>query len=90
MISNSVTLVGNLAADPELNQSESGVSWMRIRFAVNRRWQNSNNEWEEDVSFFAGTVWRDLAENIAASVKKGDRIIVVGRLQQRQWETPEG
>ncbi|MCP3976277.1 MAG: single-stranded DNA-binding protein [bacterium] len=90
MSNNSVTLVGNLVEDPELRFTPSGVAMAKVRFAVNRRYQDRNNEWQEETSFFGGTCWRDMAENVAESLQKGMRIIVTGRLEQRSWETQEG
>jgi single-strand DNA-binding protein len=58
--------------------------------AVNRRYRDRNNEWQEETSFFGGTCWRDVAENIAESLSKGDRVFITGRLEQRNWETNEG
>jgi single-strand DNA-binding protein len=89
-MSNSVTLVGNLVEDPELRFTASGVAMARIRLAVNRRYRDRNNEWQEETSFFGGTCWRDVAENVAESLSKGDRVFVTGRLEQRSWETNEG
>ena len=90
MSNNSVTLVGNLVDDPELRFTPSGVAMAKIRFAVSRRYQDRNNEWQEETSFFGGTCWRDMAENVAESLQKGMRVIVTGRLEQRSWETQEG
>jgi single-strand DNA-binding protein len=89
MSSNSVTLIGNLVDDPELRFTPSGVAMAKLRFAVNRRYQR-NGEWQEDTSFFGGTLWRDAAENAAESLQKGMRVIITGRLEQRSWETQEG
>ena len=90
MTSNSVTLVGNLVDDPELRFTPSGVALAKMRLAVNRRWRDQSDEWQEETSFFSGTCWREMAENVAESLQKGARIIVTGRLQQRSWETQEG
>jgi len=90
MPANSVTLIGNLVDDPELRFTPSGVALAKVRFAVNRRYQDRNGEWQEDTSFFGGTLWRDAAENCAESLTKGTRVIVNGRLEQRSWETQEG
>jgi single-strand DNA-binding protein len=90
MAANHVTLIGNLVDDPELRFTPSGVALAKIRFAVNRRYQDRNGEWQEDTSFFGGTLWRDAAENAAESLTKGARVIVTGRLEQRSWETQEG
>lgn len=87
---NSVTVVGNLASDPELRYTSSGTAMANISVAVNRRWQDRNNEWQEETSFFRGTVWREQAESVAESLHKGDRVIITGSLEQRSWETPEG
>ncbi len=89
-MSNSVTLIGNLVDDPELRFTPSGVALAKIRMAVNRRWRGQDGEWQEDTSFFNGTVWREQAETVAESLQKGTRVIVSGRLEQRSWETPEG
>jgi single-strand DNA-binding protein len=90
MSNNSVTLIGNLVDDPELRFTPSGVAMAKIRFAVSRRYQDRNQEWQEETSFFGGTCWRDMAENVAESLQKGMRVIVTGRLEQRTWETQEG
>ncbi|HEY5578233.1 MAG TPA: single-stranded DNA-binding protein [Acidimicrobiia bacterium] len=90
MTTNSVTLVGNLVDDPELRFTPSGVALAKLRVAVNRRWRDQSNEWQEETGFFGGTCWRDMAENVAESLQKGARVILTGRLQQRTWETQEG
>ena len=89
MSANSVTVIGNLVDDPELRFTASGIAMAKIRMAVNRRYQRAG-EWQEDTSFFGGTLWRDAAENAAESLQKGMRVIVTGRLEQQQWETKEG
>ncbi len=88
-MTNHVTLVGNLVEDPELRFTPSGVAMAKLRFAVNRRYQR-DGEWQEETSFFGGTVWRDMAENVAESLSKGMRVIVTGKLEQRTWETQDG
>jgi single-strand DNA-binding protein len=90
MSTNNLTLIGNLVEDPELRFTPNGTAMAKIRLAVNRRYQDRNNEWQEDTSFFTGTCWRDMAENVAESLTKGMRVIVNGRLQQRSWENQEG
>jgi len=90
MTTNAVTLVGNLVDDPELRFTPNGVAMVKVRFAVNRRFRDRNDEWQEETSFFGGTCWRDMAENVAESLTKGMRVIVTGSLEQRQWETQEG
>ena len=86
---NNVTLVGNLTRDPELRYTTGGRGVASFGLAVNRRWQQ-NGEWQEAASFFNVVAWADLGENAAASLNKGNRIIVTGRLEQRSYETREG
>ncbi len=86
---NSVTLVGNLTRDPELRYTTGGRGVASFGLAVNRRYQ-VNGEWQEQVSFFNVVAWADLGENAAASLHKGNRVIVAGRLEQRSYETRDG
>jgi single-strand DNA-binding protein len=91
MSENTVTLVGNATKDPELSYTPSGVAKASFGLAVNRRWQNrQTQEWEEATSFFDIICWRELAENVASSIEKGARCVVVGRLEQRTWEDEGG
>ncbi|MCC7078308.1 MAG: single-stranded DNA-binding protein [Acidimicrobiia bacterium] len=88
---NQVTVVGNLTDEPDLRFTPAGQAMCRFSIAHNRRWQDrSTGEWKEDASFFNVVTWRDIAENVSASLHKGDRVIVTGRLQQRSWETQQG
>ena len=89
MASNSITLIGNLTRDPELRFTTGGRGVASFGLAVNRRYQ-VNGEWQEQVSFFNIVCWGDLGENAAATLSKGSRCIVAGRLEQRSWETNDG
>ena len=86
---NNVTLVGNLTKDPELRYTTGGRGVASFGLAVNRRYQ-VNGEWQEQVSFFNVVAWADLGENAAASLHKGNRVMVTGRLEQRSYDTREG
>ncbi len=89
MADSTVTIVGNLTRDPELRFTTGGKGIASFGVAVNRRWQQGG-EWQEKVSFFNVTAWDSLGENVAASLTKGARVIVTGRLEQREYETKEG
>jgi single-strand DNA-binding protein len=89
MSDNTVTLVGNCTRDPELRYTSGGRGVVSFGVAVSRRYQQ-NSEWVEQTSFFDVTAWASLGENVAASLTKGSRVIVYGRLEQRSWETQEG
>jgi len=87
---NHTTIVGNLADDPELRFTNTGIAVTSLRVAVTQRIQQ-DGEWRDgDTSFFKVNVWRGQAEHLADSLAKGDRVMVTGRLRQRSWETPEG
>ena len=89
MADNSITVVGNITRDPELRFTAGGKGVASFGIAVNRRYQ-VNGEWQEKVSFFNVVAWDSLGENAAASLSKGSRVIVTGRLEQRDYETKEG
>jgi single-strand DNA-binding protein len=89
MADNTVTLVGNVTRDPEIRFTTGGRGVASFGLAVNRRYQ-SNGEWQEQTSFFDVVAWGTLGENAAASLNKGTRVVVYGRLEQRSWETENG
>ncbi|MER6611485.1 single-stranded DNA-binding protein [Streptomyces sp. NPDC000927] len=82
-----ITLVGNLTDDPELRFTPSGAPVAKFSVAVNRRqFDRQANEWREaGTDFHRVTVWRALAENVAETLTKGMRVVVVGDLRQRTW-----
>jgi single-strand DNA-binding protein len=91
-IDNSITLVGNLVDDPELRFTQNGVAVANVRVAVNRRMRNKDtNEWEDSLDgYFRVNAWRDLAENVADSLHRGNRVLITGRLISRSYEDREG
>ncbi len=82
---NRVVLAGNLTRDPELRFTGGGIPVCEFELAVNR--VRSKNE---EVDFFDITAWRELGETIANYKKKGDPILIEGRLQYRTWEAQDG
>ena len=87
-----ITVVGNLVADPELRFTASGQPVATFRIASTPRFMDkATNEWKDgDSLFLSCNVWRQAAENVAESLQRGMRVIVTGRLKQRQYETKEG
>src|SRR4249919_4006472 len=87
-----ITLVGNLTADPELRFTPSGAAVANFTVASTpRTFDRQTNEWRDgDAMFLNCAVWRQAAENVAESLQKGMRVIVQGRLRQRSYETREG
>jgi len=84
MASNTITVVGNVTRDPELRYTQSGKATVNVGIAVNRRYQ-VNGEWQEQTSYMNVVAWDQLAENIAASLTKGTRILATGRLDIREY-----
>ncbi|MDE5854186.1 MAG: single-stranded DNA-binding protein, partial [Ruminococcus sp.] len=76
---NKVILMGRLTADPELRQSQNGVSVCRFTVAVNRRFKNANGEYDAD--FLSCTSWRQTAEFISRYFNKGSMIAIEGTLR---------
>ena len=87
-----ITVVGNLVADPELRFTASGQPVATFRIASTPRFMDkATNEWKDgDSLFLSCNVWRQAAENVAESLQRGMRVIVTGRLKQRNYETKEG
>ena len=88
----SITIVGNLVADPELRFTSSGQPVATFRVASTPRIRDAaSGEWKDgDSLFLTCNVWRQAAENVAESLQRGMRVIVSGRLRQRSYETKEG
>src|SRR5687767_7810235 len=88
---NRVVLTGNLTHDPELRSLPSGMSVCKLRVACNtRRKNNATGEWEDKPNYFDVTVWGAQGENCARFLAKGRPVAIDGRLEWREWETPEG
>jgi len=87
-----VTVIGNLTADPELRYTSSGIPVCSFRVASTPRIRNrQTGEWEDGNPLFLGCeVWREAAENAGESLKKGMRVIVQGNLNQRSYQTQSG
>lgn len=89
MSENHTTIAGNLTGDIQITYTTAGTATGRCSIAVNRRWQK-NGEWQEQTSFIDCSLFGPLAENAAASLTKGNRVLVTGRLEQSQWTDKEG
>lgn len=88
---NRVLITGNLTSDPDLRATPSGTSVCKLRVAVNTRKKDSaTGEWGEKPNFFDVTVWGAQGDNCARYLAKGRAVAVDGRLEWREWTTPEG
>ena len=84
---NKIILGGRLTADPELKQTQSGISVCSFKIAVNRKTKPGE---EQKADFFKVTAWRQTADFVARYFKKGSSICVVGTLQNSEWTDQKG
>jgi single-strand DNA-binding protein len=88
---NFVQIIGNVTRDPELRYTTGGAAVCSFGIAYTPRRRNANGDWEDgETSFFNCSAWRDLGENIAATITKGSRVVVTGSVRSRDWEDRDG
>lgn len=87
---NKAILVGNLTRDPELRSLPSGVKVTSFSLATNRVWKDKNGAKQEDTQFHNIVVFAQQAEIVAQYLKKGQMVLVEGRIQNRSWDAPDG
>ncbi len=87
-----ITVIGNLTDDPELKFTPSGAAVANFTVASTpRTFDRQTNEWKDgDALFLRCAAWRGLAENVAESLQKGQRVIVTGSLKIRNFERQDG
>ena len=87
-----ITVVGNLTADPELRYTQNGLAVANFTIASTpRTFNKQTNEWDDgEALFLRCSCWREFAEHVAESLRKGTRVIAQGNLKQRSYETKEG
>lgn len=90
-MSDTITVIGNLAEDPILKNTATGIDVVNLRVASAQRWYDKANEkWVEgEPNWFTVAAYRSLAVHAAASLHKGDRVIVHGKLRVRHWKDGE-
>lgn len=84
------TCEGNLVADPELRETNTGLAVCNFRLAVTNRVRAGNNDFVDQTEWINVVAWRNVAVNVAASLKKGDRVTVTGSLKIRDWTHRDG
>jgi single-strand DNA-binding protein len=84
---NRVVITGNLTADPELRNLQSGTSVCKLRVACNtRRKDSASGDRTDKPNYFDVTVWGNLGETVAKYTTKGRPVAIDGRLEWREWE----
>jgi single-strand DNA-binding protein len=87
---NDVTFIGNLTNDPELRFTPGGRAVANFGFAVNRSYTDKAGNKVEKPTYFQVSVWGDMAENVANSLRKGNRALIQGYLETEDWNDREG
>jgi single-strand DNA-binding protein len=90
MSQSAITVTGNLTADPQLTFTASGTAKLALGIAVNYFWNDADGTRQERTSFFNCVAWKQVAEDAAAILEKGMRVVVNGRLEQRTYQDKEG
>lgn len=86
----STTLIGRLAADPELKFTGDGTAVCSFTVVTSRRHNLGNGQWEDrDVTYWKCAAFREAAENIDSQFRKGDAVVVYGQLSEHTWEDPK-
>jgi single-strand DNA-binding protein len=87
-----LTFSGNLTANPKAGVGRNGSAWANLRVAsTSRVFDRAESQWRDGDTVFLDVVcWRRLAENVAVTLERGDRVIVAGRLRQRSYEDAQG
>lgn len=87
---NKVLLIGRLTRDPELRHTPSGAAVADFGLAVNRFYKGQDGSRQEETAFVDVTAWGKQAELASQYLQKGRQVFIEGRLQFRQWTSPEG
>ncbi len=87
---NKVFLVGRLTQDPELRNTPNGQAVASFSLATNRVWNDQAGQKQEQTEFHNIVVWRRLAEIAGQYLKKGQTLLVEGRMQTRNWVGQDG
>jgi single-strand DNA-binding protein len=90
-MSDQITVTGLVATAPRHITTQEGLAITSFRLAsLQRRWNRATNQWRDDeTNWYSVSAFRILATNAAASLEKGHRVIISGRLKVAQWETEE-
>ncbi|MCX7798386.1 MAG: single-stranded DNA-binding protein [Melioribacter sp.] len=87
---NSVIVAGNLTKDPVFRQTSNNTPVVNFHIAANRRYKDSNNQWQEDVCYVGVVAWNKLADSCRDRLKKGSAVLIDGELQSRTFKTEDG
>lgn len=91
MSTNTITISGNVTADPELRFTANGAAVAHFTVADTPRYQDDTGQWQDGETLYQRVeVWGPLAENVAESLAKGSGVIVTGRVMAKSFENRAG
>ncbi|WP_461473603.1 single-stranded DNA-binding protein [Microbacterium sp. HJ5] len=87
-MNDTITITGNVATDPEHKRTATGATVTTFRLASGqRRFDRASNSWVESATnFYSVSAWRGLADHAFQSLRRGERVILTGRLRVRDWD----
>jgi single-strand DNA-binding protein len=86
---NNVMVAGNLTKDPVFRETSNNTPVVNFHIAANRRYKDSQNQWQEDVCYVGVVAWNKLADSCKDRLKKGSAVLVDGELQSRTFKTDD-
>lgn len=89
-LKNKVSLIGRLGAQPELVTFESGKTLARFSIATNEGYKDKSGNWQDQTQWHNITAWGQTATTVSKVLKKGQEVIVQGRLVNKSYETKSG
>ena len=87
---NQVQLVGHLGHDPEMITFATGSNLVKLRIATNESYKDKNGVYNDITQWHTVSAWGPLAERMAKSLSRGQRVLISGKIENRSWETKEG
>lgn len=87
---NRILLLGHLGDDPEVRPTGSGRTLTKLRLATNHRWRDDRDEWQEETDWHSVVLFGPAAERVQRRARKGDLVLVEGRLRMRIWKADDG
>lgn len=86
---NNVMVAGNLTKDPTFRETSNNTPVVNFHVAINRRYRDSSNLWQEDVCYVGVVAWNKLADSCKERLTKGSAVLIDGELQSRTFKSDE-
>ena len=87
---NKVMLIGNLGADPEMRNTQSGDPIAHLRLATSEKWKDKQGQKQEKTEWHRVVIFGKVAEIAEKYLRKGSKVYIEGKIQTRKWQDPSG